>query len=345
MQNPHAQQKLRHDFSFPQEYSVLLDKAGVPNDEKWRTIILFMRNIAHHDFLTEKQKQQVQDILVETIKEKRFSETDYKQILEKHTKIISEPFQKKIEETILETSKFLEELKALLLRRKGDVQKLEFFAVESIEKKEEPKELIIKLRMAFRELTSGMEEDAENLMKMSITDGLTSLHNRRALDDYLARSVRETVKNTTPLSLLFIDIDNFKNFNDTYGHRVGDQALAAVAKNLSNRFSQLQAEKNVDSFVARYGGEEFAVVMPLVAMKDAFSAAETVRKKVEGYNFIIRDAEGNILKSDIRLTVSIGVASLDAAWLHPVDQLLDAADRALYAAKSEGKNKVICAGE
>jgi diguanylate cyclase len=337
--------KLHHDFSFAEEYSTLLDKAGVPNDEKWRTIILFMRNIAHHDFLTEKQKKQMQDILVEIIKEKRFSETDYKQILEKHTKIISEPFQKKIEETIQETSKFLEELKALLLRRKGDVQKLEFFAIESIEQEKEPKELIIKLRLAFHEVTSGMEEDAENLMKMSITDGLTGLHNRRALDDYLTRSVHEMMHNNTPLSFLLLDIDHFKNFNDTHGHRIGDQALAAVAKNLSNSLSQLQAETKADYFVARYGGEEFVVVMPLVTMQDAYRAADMVRKKVEAYNFITRDGEGKILKSDIRLTVSIGVASLNAAWLHPVEQLLDKADQALYAAKAAGKNKVICAGE
>ena len=344
MAERHLQPKVHHDFSFAEEYSALLDKAGVPNDEKWRTIILFMRNIAHHDFLTEKQKKQMQDVLVETITEKKFSETDYKQILQKHTQIISEPFQKKIEETIQETSKFLEELKALLLRRKGDVQKLEFFAVESIEKEKEPKELIIKLRMAFREVTSGMEEDAENLMRMSITDGLTGLHNRRALDDYLARSVPEMIKNSTALSFILLDIDHFKNFNDTHGHRIGDQALAAVAKNLSNRFSHLQVETKVDSFVARYGGEEFAVVMPLVAMREAFNAAETVRKKVEGYNFIIRDGEGNILKNDIHLTVSIGVATLNAAWLHPIDQLLERADQALYAAKSEGRNKVICVG-
>jgi diguanylate cyclase (GGDEF)-like protein len=153
------------------------------------------------------------------------------------------------------------------------------------------------------------------------------------------------IRNNNALSFILLDIDHFKNFNDTYGHRIGDQALAAVAKNLSNRFSQLQAETKADSFVARYGGEEFAVVMPLVTMRDAFSAAEMVRKKVEEYNFIIRDGEGKILKSDIHLTVSIGVAGLNTAWLHPVEQLLEKADQALYAAKSEGKNKVICAEE
>ena len=96
--------KLQQDVSVNAEYYTLFEKAGVPNDEKWRTTILFMRNIAYHDFLREKQKKQMQDILVETIKEKKFSETNYKQIIEQHKKIISEPFQKKIEETIHETS-------------------------------------------------------------------------------------------------------------------------------------------------------------------------------------------------------------------------------------------------
>lgn len=337
--------KLQQDVSVNAEYYTLFEKAGVPNDEKWRTTILFMRNIAYHDFLTEKQKKQMQDILVETIKEQKFSETNYKQIIEQHKKIISEPFQKKIEETIHETSKLLNELKALLIRRKGDVEKLECFAVESIEKEKEPKELIIKLRTAFHEVTSGMEEDAVNLMRMSITDGLTGLHNRRALDDYLARSVPEMIKDNTTLSFILLDIDHFKNFNDTHGHLIGDQALTTVAKNLSNCFSQLQVETNIDSFVARYGGEEFAVVMPSVMLKDAFSAAEIVRKKVEGYNFIIRDGEGKIESSDIHLTVSIGVASLNANWLHPIEQLVEKADQALYAAKSNGRNKVICAEE
>ena len=190
-----------------------------------------------------------------------------------------------------------------------------------------------------------MEEDAVNLMRMSITDGLTGLHNRRALDDYLARSVPEMIKDNTTLSFILLDIDHFKNFNDTHGHLIGDQALTTVAKNLSNCFSQLQVETNIDFFVARYGGEEFAVVMPSVMLKDAFSAAEIVRKKVEGYNFIIRDGEGKIESSDIHLTVSIGVASLNANWLHPIEQLVEKADQALYAAKSKGRSKVICAEE
>jgi diguanylate cyclase (GGDEF)-like protein len=164
----------------------------------------------------------------------------------------------------------------------------------------------------------------EDTIKLAITDGLTGLYNHRyfqeILEDELARAKRYNLY----VSLIFLDIDNFKQFNDKYGHQEGDKVLKVVSKSI------LKSIRQVDC-AARYGGEEFAVIMPENDIESAFIVADRIRKNV------IKDSK-EFFKSDTKyVTVTLGVASypLDAI---DKEELIKRSDEALYHCKANGKN-------
>ena len=158
-------------------------------------------------------------------------------------------------------------------------------------------------------------------------DGLTGLFNYRYFYERLQSEVARSRRYGTPVSLLMIDIDDFKRFNDTYGHQTGDEALRAVAKVM-----QSEMRRDVDA-ACRYGGEEFAVILPNTT-DTAVDVAERLRQKIEKMTFAAPD--GSEL-SGVR--VSVGVA-VHAGAATDVDRLVHDSDKALYAAKSRGKNCV-----
>lgn len=164
------------------------------------------------------------------------------------------------------------------------------------------------------------------LEELATTDGLTGLKNHRAFQERFLYEIGRGVRYYTPLSLLLLDVDHFKLYNDTYGHPAGDQVLKTLAQIISETL------RDTD-FVARYGGEEFAVLLPGTDGVTAFVAAERIRMAVANHDFPHR-----------RVTLSIGVAALE----HPMDapeQLLHRADAALYISKSEGRNRTTCFGQ
>ncbi len=169
---------------------------------------------------------------------------------------------------------------------------------------------------------------SEELQRIAITDPLTGLLNRRYFQDRLAEEVERSKRHKLPLSLMMIDIDNFKGFNDTYGHPVGDEALRTTARALKG------AVRTID-VAARYGGEEFAVILPQTSKADAASIADRICGEISRLGFV----EGGVRVPPGRLTVSIGLAGFPFDADAP-DQLLRLADLALYQAKSAGKNRV-----
>jgi diguanylate cyclase (GGDEF)-like protein len=170
----------------------------------------------------------------------------------------------------------------------------------------------------------------DRIATLSLTDELTSLSNRRDLQQRAARECDAAERHHEPLSLLMADIDHFKQFNDRHGHLRGDEVLRGVARALRG------AVRRVDT-VARYGGEEFVVVLPRVAKADAAAVADKLRQAVSGLSFAGADALPHG-----RITVSVGVATYpDDATTIPT--LLDAADRALLEAKRGGRNRVVTA--
>lgn len=179
----------------------------------------------------------------------------------------------------------------------------------------------------------GRREIAEaELAVLAGTDGLTGLANRRTFDRLLEIEWLRASRDTTPLSLLLIDVDQFKAYNDIYGHQAGDECLQTVAAVLAKAVSR------PGDLVARYGGEEIAILLPNTDMAGAAKVAETIRAQVEALA-LRHDAN---TPSNI-LTVSIGSATLAPAFVHAgstKQELVTRADRALYRAKLEGRNRI-----
>ncbi len=170
--------------------------------------------------------------------------------------------------------------------------------------------------------------DNARLEALAHTDPLTELLNRRALAIRLAAEMERTRRYNSPLTLLMIDLDHFKNVNDTYGHLVGDDVLQQVALLLRRSL------RSVD-VVARYGGEEFVVVLPETTEAGAVAFADRTRQKIELHPF---PGSGPIPPP--RLTASIGVATYPAPHVETVEDLFASADAALYRAKERGRNRV-----
>lgn len=166
------------------------------------------------------------------------------------------------------------------------------------------------------------------LLRLAVTDPLTGLAKRRALDRRLAEEWQRAVRGGTPLSLLFFDIDRFKLFNDTYGHAAGDEVLAFVAGRIA------AGSRRATDLAARFGGEEFAVVLPDTALDAATRIAEKIRKHIESAD--LRHSGSNYGC----VTVSVGCASCNPPVGVSVAKLLEAADSLLYEAKEGGRNQV-----
>lgn len=163
----------------------------------------------------------------------------------------------------------------------------------------------------------------------SLTDPLTGLGNRKHFDRTVQEAIRNAGASQQPLSLLMMDIDHFKSFNDTYGHLTGDQVLRLVGMTLK------QSIKGQD-FTARYGGEEFAVVLPNTPMRQAIIVADNIRRLVMSKE-LKKKSTGEILG---RVTLSAGVSTLKPN--DDAEALIERADACLYAAKRNGRNRVIC---
>ncbi|MEX2450975.1 MAG: GGDEF domain-containing protein [Rhodospirillales bacterium] len=175
---------------------------------------------------------------------------------------------------------------------------------------------------------SRLRGDLEAMRQEALTDSLTGIANRKLFDMELRRAVNEAVEANDELSLLMIDIDHFKQFNDNYGHQVGDQVLKLLAMTLSS------IVKGQDT-AARYGGEEFAVILPRTSLENARKLAEVIRKTINGKKVINRSTNEDLGQ----ISVSIGVGAFVSG--DAVGQVIARADSALYAAKSGGRNRVV----
>jgi len=184
-------------------------------------------------------------------------------------------------------------------------------------------------------LIAKLREKEETLKKLVITDGLTGLYNHRYFQQRLRESFERRVRysNYGELSLIMIDIDNFKFYNDTFGHPAGDKVLQRVA-------GVLLANARHSDIVARYGGEEFAVLCH-GNLEESVCAAERFRREIEKTEFPGQDAMPLLAgQSHANLTVCLGVAAFDDSMKEP-GELVSRADEKLYQAKKEGRNRVV----
>lgn len=180
----------------------------------------------------------------------------------------------------------------------------------------------------YRYLTGGNIEAEyhEEIYRLTIQDGLTRIHNQRALTEFLDREVARSQRHNRSLSVLMFDIDKFKAINDTYGHLCGDFVLRELAECVKT------AVRKEDLF-ARYGGEEFVLVLVETGLADAAAAAERIRDEVAAHQFRFETMP-------IRLTISVGVATTAGDPEITPTALLRAADERLYQAKRAGRNRV-----
>lgn len=174
---------------------------------------------------------------------------------------------------------------------------------------------------------SELRGNLEEMRREAMTDGLTGIANRKYFDEAFRHAATAAMENGEDLSLLLLDIDLFKKFNDNFGHQLGDQVLRLVARALTDNV------KGRD-LAARYGGEEFAVILPTTALKHAVIVADQIRKAVASKK-IIKKSSGEDLG---KITVSVGVAQFVPG--EPLEDLITRADVALYAAKDQGRNRV-----
>ncbi|HSM19978.1 MAG TPA: diguanylate cyclase, partial [Hyphomicrobiales bacterium] len=191
-------------------------------------------------------------------------------------------------------------------------------------------ELFARVRTQIRRqrYTAQLRDTFHHSVELAITDQLTSLHNRRYMENHLGLLVAKAQRTGGQLSLLIIDIDYFKAIIDNYGHDAGDDVL----RNFSERL-----RKNVRGIdlVCRYGGEEFVVVLPDTDLNLASLIGERLRTRIAGDGFPIHDGQ-----QAINVTISVGIAALDSPEDTP-ESLIKGADRALYSAKRDGRNRVV----
>ena len=166
----------------------------------------------------------------------------------------------------------------------------------------------------------------EEIYRLTVQDGLTGVHNRRYLMEFLDRELARAQRFDRPLALAMFDIDHFKNINDRSGHLAGDLALRELT-------GMLKAVVRKDELLARYGGEEFAMVLPETTAEDAATACERLRRAVEQHPFVYQSLR-------IPVTVSVGVAVSTMAMRSP-EELIREADDKLYEAKRTGRNRVV----
>jgi len=234
--------------------------------------------------------------------------------------------------SMLKSRPDLQDTPVIMLTGRDDrdlkIKGLEQGASDYITKPFDTEELVARVRvhLKIKNLQDDLRQTNELLRELSNTDHLTGLFNRRYLMEALAKEVQRNLRKGGDLSLIILDIDHFKQVNDTYGHQQGDSVLQKVAL-------LLKKELRAYDTAARYGGEEFIAVLPDTTLEEAACVASRVRSSIHANSF------GGAL-SPLSLTVSIGVARFSSPGCTTVDSFIKLADDALYRAKVNGRNRV-----
>lgn len=182
-----------------------------------------------------------------------------------------------------------------------------------------------------RELLSRqLEQTNAQLAQMAATDPLTQLYNRRHFSSVVEQLFAEAQRFETDLSCLMIDLDGYKQFNDTFGHQMGDQLLVVVGKGIKANLRQMD-------IAARYGGDEFVLLLPRAGEEEAAVVAERIRQE-------FAKASAALMQREAGVTMSVGIGSIKLGRPAHADGLIALADAALYRAKAAGRNQIACAG-
>lgn len=337
--------KTQHDSPKPCIYAEgsllcqMMAEAGVPSDTRWHTLVFTLRCLEHDPALSLRQKAEIQALVVAVLRERDFSDARLRKTMEEKERIVSAPYREKLTALVRESAAMVREFGEVLGRRTGDVQVLEGAALEAVQSGLPTEEVVHALRRQFRALVDALHKDAVELQHMATTDPLTGLRNRRAFDAALEERRIAFQERGEGTALLMLDIDYFKDVNDTYGHQIGDKVLKAMAGRIQETLAE---DGSLDAQAARYGGEEFAVILPGLGRNRAAGVAEALRLAVERFNFVVRTTDGEVLKKNLKISVSVGVGATRPDFAADfASRLIDAADGALLAAKNGGRNRVV----
>jgi two-component system cell cycle response regulator len=208
------------------------------------------------------------------------------------------------------------------------IRGLEQGASDYVTKPFSPEELLarVKIHLKIKMLQDHLKESNQLLRKLSQTDPLTELHNRRHMMTTMEVEFDRSQRAGSPFAFLMIDLDHFKRVNDTYGHQQGDIVLKKTSKEIQRQLRQYDS-------AARFGGEEFALLFPETSRDEALLVAERLRQSIASMQFTDSLAE-------LKITASLGVAAMPHNNIHSIEDLIRLADDALYVAKSNGRNRV-----
>lgn len=335
--------------------SVDMQRLGFGDNPSWYALVLFVRNlIGKFSIFSDEHKLAIQKYVFEELRkgdpssghlddiiinlEKKLCQTTDMEELRQQFDLY-----KKLANTLeISVDKFIGDLLTSEEVRGDIVGKFGKNAVEVLEAKDDPSEIFKNVKMLVEEMLLHYKEEAQSWEKkarllektVKIDPLLAPLHNRSALDNHLDELIKKQDLTGANLSVLMIDVDNFKTINDKFSHMVGDDVLRALAK-----IANSQALKH-DWFVARYGGDEIVMVCD-IPVETALFHADAIRMAVQKYEF--RPRIGDKLADDpIKFTISIGVAGYEDGMSQ--DEFLNAADRAMYKVKGSGRNNVASLG-
>lgn len=251
---------------------------------------------------------------------------------------------------IIQAYKYLKDIPIIMITASEDLDLLEEAfasgAVDFLQKPVNRIELLVRARSALRlkaetdrrkkretellTVKTNLEKANRQLHKLSATDSLTDVHNRRKFDEYLEREWKRAIRDRSILSLLLIDIDHFKLFNDTYGHPAGDICLKSVAGAFSTCLNR------PGDFLARYGGEEFAVILPQTDTEGALHVAESLRFAIKNLQIPHESSP-----TADHITISIGFTGFQPHSEYQLSDFIIIADQALYEAKNAGRDRTM----
>ena len=225
-----------------------------------------------------------------------------------------------------------EEIPVIMLTSKAEpadkVKGLEMGALDYVTKPFDEGELVarVNIHVRLKELYEAVQDKNRQLQELANRDGLTGLYNHRYFHEQLSKDFLRARRYHESLSCILFDIDHFKKFNDTYGHQTGDVVLSALGRVIEDSIRD-------SDFAARYGGEEFAVILYHTDPPAAVDVAERLRQMVEGREIQDKDEV-------LHVTISIGVATFPHEEIRDSKTLIECADKALYKAKENGRNRV-----
>ena len=315
----------------------MFDKAGVPPESRWRSLLLFFREIKEDNHLSDAQKIAIQALMANVLERREYSDEGLNLVLKEFHEIMVKPYKAQVDSLVREAAGVVSGFQKMLASRCGDINDLEEESVSIVSGGEDSSDSIARLHEAFSKVKSLLEDDLRHLEDIATMDGVTKITNRRGFDIFMKDAIQKWLSESRPLSLAILDIDHFKRFNDEHGHRIGDQVLTVVGSHLKNAVKEFDSSNKV--LAARYGGEEFALVVSGPDAGRLPVATKNCCAQIKKFNFLIRDADGNVVESGLHITLSAGVTAANKKWQGAyLENLIDNADRALYYAKRAGRD-------